>query len=110
MQQMINNLCKNTSITENEFQALTKDYNLNHLISFKNPKNGDCLILNAARAGNLNLLKIIKKNIPMVNFNVSNFDGKNALHESCQNTKYDSVRFLIDDCKIDVNSIRKGDW
>lgn len=107
---MINQLCKNTSITVDQFQALTKNFNLHDLINFKNQKNGDCLILKAARTGNLNLLKILKENIPNINFNVSNFDGKNALHESCQNSNYDCVRFLIDDCKIDVNSIRKGDW
>lgn len=110
MLKIINQLSKNVSLNIDQFQELTKDFNPIDLINYKDSKNGDGLILKAARQGNLNLLKIIQNINPKLNFNMTNFDGKNALHESSQNGHYECVRFLINDCNIDVNSIRKGDW
>jgi hypothetical protein len=53
---------------------------LSDLIKFKHEKTGDNLIINAARVGNLDLIETLNEQSPL-NFNYSNKDGKNALHE-----------------------------
>lgn len=88
---------------------------IKHLIEYKQPQTGDSLVLFAARHGRLELLKLIFNEYSalidrQVIFNRSNNDGKNALHEACQNSHLDCVRFLVETVGICINTLRKGDW
>lgn len=110
MLQIINTLCKNQDPTLEEFKNTCKNVSVENLYNFKEPKTGDNLLLYAARFGNLNLIKLLHHNYSHLNFNLTNYDGKNALHEACQNSHLDCVVFLVEKLKVDVNALRKGDW
>jgi hypothetical protein len=95
MLELINLLCKNKNYNENLIFKLVdsfynsraisyfnKDKILNDLVLYRHEKTGDNILLYAARCGNLELIKELKKlKSDLINFNLSNNDGKNALHE-----------------------------
>lgn len=126
MLHLINELCKNDKFETDETllfkildehlikesSSITRDRDnlFKQLVEFRQDRTGDNLLIYASRCGNLGLLKRLHHNQARVNFNYSNNDGKNALHEACQMSHADCVKFLIEDCKIHVNTLRKGDW
>lgn len=114
LQNLINQLCQNTSIDLAEFQArlATSATTLSDLLNYQNKQTGDNLLIYASRVGNLNLIKILNNtsNKTRVKLNFTNRDGKNALHEACQNSHLECVKYLLETDEIDVNALRKGDW
>lgn len=85
MLHLINLLCKNKTISQQEFSDLIKTVSLNDLINFKQEKTGDNILLYAARCGNLSLIKILNEKFPNILSTSTNHDGKNALHEVFKN-------------------------
>lgn len=41
---------------------------------------------------------------------ISTLVENGCLIKACQNGHFDCVRYLVESAKIDVNSLRKGDW
>jgi hypothetical protein len=95
MYQLLKTLNSNKSLSETELEKLIKSISLNELYSnnydpsndnfkyltqYKHAKTHDNILIYAARFKNLNLIKFLfeKHNI---DFNYTNKDGKNALHE-----------------------------
>ena len=118
-----------SSTSTNDINSLLKD-----LFLFRHEKTGDCFTHYVSRTGNLNLIRLLQENylhiLPENYFEFSNNDGKTALHEviycyylfffisqisfifkkACQNCHYDVVVYLIENLKVSVNKLRKGDW
>jgi glutaminase len=81
-------------------KKLSVDYSDELLLTHK--------IINAASKGNLNELKELEKSIDNINFNLSDYDGRTALHLACNEGQYDVIKYLIDDLKCSVN--QKDRW
>ena len=112
---LINNLCKNHSIDSNQLEQflLKSSLTFEELICFKHKQTGDNVLHFATRAGNLNLLKLIKDKVANdaeFYFTNLNNDGKNVLHEACQYEHLECAKFLIEVIGISVNKLRKADW
>ena len=79
----LENLINN--VTLNELNSPVNHYepvndNFKYLTEYKHPKTHDNILIYAARFKNLNLIKFLyEKN--KIDFNYTNKDGKNALHE-----------------------------
>ena len=96
MLQLINFLCKYTSSNTQFYGLIGEFFSQNKsacnitdeqhilydLINYRQKKTGDNVLIYAARCGNLNLIKVLNQS-GHLNFNFSNNDGKNALHEVC---------------------------
>ena len=122
MLNLINSLCKNINLNNKQdfetFLAATKSSpnlteTIKSLISYKHPQTGDTVLNYAARFGNVNLINQIYENYvqfdPNQFLNSCNNDGKNGLHEACQNTNFECAVYLIEK-GICINKLRKGDW
>jgi ankyrin repeat protein len=120
MLKLINKLCKSDKLEEEQdlLQIIQNSKEVfNDLINFKHPKTNDTLIIYASRCGNFKLLKLIAEVYSKYNpinskdiFKITNNDGKNCLHEACQNKHLKCVIFLVNVIGMEVNVLRKGDW
>jgi hypothetical protein len=96
MNQLLRVLNSKKNLNENDLEVLInkltinelnkeEDYdpsndNFKYLIEFKHAKTNDNILIYAARFKNLNLIKFLFEK-HKIDFNYSNKDGKNALHE-----------------------------
>ncbi len=87
MLQIINILCKNQNLSDKfEFEKFINDKKISfdELIFYKHSKTGDRFLHYLVRNGNLNLIKLLNSYsqfLPTGFFDLSNNDGKTALHE-----------------------------
>ena len=70
-------------------------------------KSGDTVMTIAARYGHLELLQFFKES--KLDYEISNFDGKRALHEAAQSGHGECVNYLISE-NVKVDSLKRADW
>jgi glutaminase len=60
-------------------------------------------IITAASKGDLNELKDLENKIEDIDFNISDYDGRTALHLACNEGQYDIIKYLLEEKKCIVN-------
>ena len=93
MLKFINNLCKNKFLREDNFEKeFPSVIDFEQLIKYKHPHSGDTVIHYACKCGNFEFLRLIYNRLgPTLSrqyFQISNTDGKNALHEVNSKNKF----------------------
>ena len=81
---------------------------VDNLVGSCKNRHGDTPFLVAARHGQVELLKMLHKEISVPLYE-RNMDGKTALHEAAQHGQVSSAHYLIE-AGIDVDCFKRADW
>ena len=77
------------------------------IFEYCHPKSGDTVVHFAARHGHVELLKLFLSE--KFNLEISNFDGKKALHEAAQAGQLECLVFLLTS-GVQVDALKRADW